>query len=328
MARALQTAGARHFGVALVEEGASLREGGVTGLVLCMGGVGRHGADVAVEAGLTPVVYDVGDAERLDAAARQRGTRLPVHLKVDTGMGRLGVPLPDWTRFLDRIAHLRHLDVEGLMTHFAESENPDTTFTLEQARRFQTAVASARRRGVHPRILHVCNSGAILTQPILRLDAVRAGIALYGLAPAEWLSGRLPLRPAMRVESQVLFVRDLPAGASVSYNRRFVTKRPSRIATLPVGYADGWPRALSNRGEVLIGGRRCPVVGTVCMDLCMVDVTEVQSPVETGDPVVLLGEMGQERLDANEIAQAAGTIPYEILCGFSERVPRRHGLGQ
>lgn len=322
--RCAQAIAADGFGVALVEEGAQLRDAGITAPILCMGGTGRDGAEETVGRGLTPVLYDEGDAERLDQAARAVGRRQPVHLKVDTGMGRLGVPLPHWAYFLDRIARFRWLEVEGLMTHFAESESPDPTFTHEQARRFQDAVTIARGRGYHPSLLHVCNSGAILAHPKLHFGAVRPGLLLYGVAPAAWLADRIALTPVMRVSTRVLFVRDLPSGASVSYGRRFVTRRPSRIATLPMGYADGYPRALGNHAAVLVHGQRCPVVGVVCMDLCMVDVTAVEATVESGDEVVLLGAQGSARISADELATWAGTIPYEILCGFSERVPRRY----
>jgi alanine racemase len=313
------------FGVALVEEGAQLRDAGIATPILCLGGVGRFGAAEAVARDLTPVLYDEGDAERLDAAARAAGRRLAVHLKVDTGMGRLGVPLSRWGWFLDRIARFEALDIAALLTHLAESESLDATFTAEQGRRFREAVATARNRGVTPPLLHVCNSGGLLTRPELHHGMVRPGVALYGVVPRPDLRAIAPLRPVMRVVTQVLFVRDLPVGASVSYGRSFVTGRPSRIATLPVGYADGYPRILGNRGHVLVGGRRCPVVGVVCMDLCMVDVTDVPGVVRSGDEAVLLGDQGDgPAITADELATWAGTIPYEILCGFSERVPRRH----
>ncbi len=325
-ARALEAGGVDAFGVALVEEGAQLRDAGIVAPVLCLGGVGRDGAPEAVARDLVPVLYDEGDAERLDAAAMASGRPVGVHLKVDTGMGRLGVPMPHWGHFLDRLAGFSWLRVDGLLTHFAESESPDPTFTLEQGRRFREALRQARERGFHPSLLHTCNSGGLLTRPDLHFDMVRPGILLYGVLPGPGLSA--DLRPVMRVTTRVLFVKDLPTGASVSYGRRFMTRRPSRIATLPMGYADGYPRVLGNRAEVLVQGRRCPLVGTVCMDLCMVDVTDVPEVVESGDEVVLLGAAGTERITAEELAGHAGTIPYEVLCGFSERVPRRHeGVG-
>lgn len=322
-ARTLAEGGVDWFGVALVEEGAQLREAGVRTPILCLGGVGRFGAEAVVAHGLVPVLYDEGDAERLDAAAGQAGVRQRVHLKVDTGMGRLGVPIPHWGRFLDRLARFAHLDVEGFMTHFATADapldSPEGQFVAEQGRRYHEALRTLRARGYAPRILHTCNSGGLVQHPSLHLDMVRPGLLMYGVAPC---AGTPALQPVLRVSTQVLFVRDLPARASVSYNRSFVTRRASRIATLPVGYADGYPRTLGNRAEVLIGGRRCPVVGVVCMDLCMVDVTDVPEPVESGDEAVLLGRQGGEAVRVEEIAAWAGTIPYEILCGFSERVPR------
>jgi alanine racemase len=335
VAGALNAAGCDAFGVALVEEGAQLRDAGIAGMILCLGGVGRYGAEEAVARGLTPVVYDEGDAARIDAAAAAKGVPWSIHVKVDTGMGRLGVPLPHWEHFLDRLARYRWLRVAGLMTHLAESEAEDETFTREQGRRFREAVAVARERGFQPEILHVCNSGGVLTRPELHFDMVRPGLVLYGVAPAVRLRTRIPLSPVMRVSTQVLFVKDLPSGASVSYGRSFVTRRPSRIATLPIGYADGYPRSFGGRApresagpqvagaDVLIGGHRCPIVGIVCMDLCMVDVTDLRTPVESGDEAVLLGRQGDEEVSVEELATRAGTVPYEILCGFSERVPRR-----
>ncbi len=320
-ARALEAAD--WFGVALVEEGAQLRDAGVQTPILCLGGVGRYGAEEVVRRGLVPVLYDEGDAERLDLAAQAAGVRLAVHLKVDTGMGRLGVPLSHFGRFLDRFARFGSLEVAGFMTHYATADAPPDSaggaFTREQGRRYAEALATLRARGYGPRLCHTVNSGGLVQYKSLHYDMVRPGILLYGAAPC---AGTPPLRPVLTVSTQVLVVRDLPARASVSYNRSFVTKRPSRVATLPVGYADGYPRCLGNVAEVLIGGRRCPVVGVVCMDLCMVDVTEVPQTVEAGDEAVLLGVQGDERVTVEEIAGWAKTIPYEILCGFSERVPR------
>jgi len=314
---ALEAAGCDAFGVALIEEGRALRRAGVTGMVLCLGGVGVAGAETAVREGLTPMLYDLDTAAALDRAAARAGAPVKVHLKVDTGMGRLGVPQGEWEHFLDRLAEFRWIEVEGIATHFAESEAVDPTYTREQARRFRRAVAAARVRAFLPRYLHEANSGATLRGPEFHLQMVRPGLALYGLAPdAE-------LKPVMRVTTEVLFVKNLPPGAAVSYGRRWVAHRPTRLATLPVGYADGYLRALSNRSEVVIHGRRCPVRGAVCMDLIMVDITDVPAPVRPGDEVELLGDA----VTADELASWAGTISYEILTNFSERVPRSFGSG-
>ena len=323
-ALALQEAGCDWFGVALVEEGKALRAAGVTRPILAMGGIGLAGAEEAMDARLTPVISDLASAERLDRAAARRHEPVSVHLKVDTGMGRLGVPMPHWESFLDRLAELRWLRVDGICTHFAESDGPTegaATSTREQARRFLEAVRAARARGFRPALLHTANSGAVIGYPEYAFDLVRPGLLLYGYNPGGPTCA-LPLQPVMEVRTRVLLVRDLPAGVGVSYGRTWVTPRPSRIATLPVGYADGYPRSLSNRAEVLIAGHRAPVRGRVCMDLVMVDVTDIPAPVEVGDEVVLLGAQGDASISAWDLARAADTIPYEILAGFSQRVPR------
>lgn len=323
-ARALEAAGADWFGVALVEEGMRLREEGIRAPILCMGGAGLAGAEAAMTHRLTPVVFDLEEAERLERAAASRHQPYGVHLKVDTGMGRLGVPLHAWDAFLDRFAAFRWLRADGICSHLSVAEDADPTFTREQARRFVEAVQMARARGLRPSLLHLANSAGALYHPRLRLDLVRPGLVLYGVLPGARPPEGLDVHPVMSVATRVLFVKDIPAGVALSYGRTWTAQRPSRIATLPVGYADGYPRALSNRAEVLIHGQRAPVRGRVCMDMTLVDVTDVRKPVQVGDEVVLLGAMGDDRITAEELATHADTIPYEILCGFSERLPRRH----
>jgi len=322
VAQTLQDAGCEWFGVALVEEGLRLREAGIHVPILCLEGVGPAGADAAMRSRLTPVLYDLDEAERIDRAASRRHEPCGVHLKVDTGMGRLGVPLPDWEGFLDRLTQYRWIRVDGIMTHLSTAEAQSTTVTDEQARKFLEAVRAARSRGIRPTMLHMANSAALLGYPRLRFDLVRPGLLVYGVHPSPDSSAQVDVAPVMSVKTRVLFVKDVPPGVGISYGRKFVTERPSRIATLPVGYADGYPRALSNRGEVLIHGERAPIRGAVCMDLVMIDVTDVATPVRAGDEVVLLGEQGDQRITVEELASHAETIPYEILCGFSERVPR------
>ncbi|MCB9794126.1 MAG: alanine racemase [Alphaproteobacteria bacterium] len=321
VSRALRAAGVDWLGVALVEEGRELRAAGVEGPILCLEGVARDGAEEALELELTPMLFDLESARRLDAAARARGTPAAVHLKVDTGMGRLGVPYGEFEAFLDRIADFAWLRVEGLATHFAEAES-DPTFTLEQGRRFREALRAAEDRYWSPRLLHAANSAAAIGLPSLQFNLVRAGIALYGVSPGPGLGQGL--QAAMRVETRVLYVKNIPAGYGVSYGRRWTATRPTRLATLPVGYADGYPRSLSNKAEVLIHGQRCPVRGSVCMDMLMVDVTDVEPEVRPGDLVELLGDT----ITAEELADRAGTISYEILCGFTNRVPRRYVGGE
>jgi alanine racemase len=319
-ALALEGVGCRSFGVALVEEGKLLRSAGIKGEIVCLGGVGHAGADEAVAWRLTPMVYDLGAAAQIDAAGRKQGKRISIHLKIDTGMGRLGVPMGDWEPFLDRLANFPNLEVVGLASHLAESEALDRTFTQEQTRRYLEALGALRVRAWQPRWRHLANTAGALGHAALGrppFNMVRTGLALFGVQPRPDLG--VDLEPVMRVTTQVLFVKNIPTRYGISYGRQWMSERPSRIATLPVGYADGYPRALSNRAEVVIRGHRCPIRGAVCMDMLMVDVTDVPEPVRCGDEVELMGD----GLSATELAQWAGTIPYEILCGFSERVPRR-----
>lgn len=324
VARTLQDAGADWFGVALVEEGIRLREAGISAPILCLGGTGPVGAESAIRYRLTPVVYDLGDAERLERVAARRHEPFGVHLKVDTGMGRLGVPMHAWESFLDRFAAFRWLRADGVCTHFASAEDTNPAFTVEQGRRFLEAVQVARARGIRPSLLHAANSAGTLFHPRLRFDLVRPGLVLYGVHPDPTRPAGVPVAPVMSVTTRVLFVKDLPRGAGVSYGRTWSADRPSRIATLPVGYADGYPRILSDRAHVLVHGHRAPVRGRICMDLTMVDVTDIPEDVVPGDPVVLLGSQGSESVTAEELATLAQTVPYEILCGFSERLPRDH----
>jgi len=316
VSRALQEEGCQDFGVALVEEGKALRDAGVRGRILCLGGV-HKGPEEAIAHELTPVVFDIESAKQLDALGRTRGKPVSIHLKVDTGMGRLGVMLADWPAFLDRLANCAFLDVEGVLTHFSDADEAEDHFTLEQHRRFLDAIDSAKERAFHPPVLHVANSAAALRFPGLRHQMVRMGLAIYGVPPIA--DCPVELKQVMRVRTEVLTVKNIPTNYGLSYGRRWKSSRPSRIATLPVGYADGYFRALSNNAEVLIAGHRCPVRGSVCMDMMMVDVTDCPERVKEGDEAVLLGG----DISADELAKRAGTIPYEILTGLSGRVPRK-----
>ena len=321
-ARALEETGVDWFGVALVEEGRILRKAGITTPILCLGGAGPSGVEEALRHKLTPLIGDIDEARAFNEAALQARTRVPVHIKIDTGMGRLGVPLHLWSHFLDRLAELQHIEVQGIASHLSQSESEEGRLhTKEQLRRFDEAITAARHRGFTPQLVHMANSGAILQHPEAAYDMVRPGLLLYGYDPGE-PTPRIDVSPIMHVRTRVLVVRDLPVGVGVSYGGKHRTSRPSRVATLPVGYADGYPRALSDRAEVLIHGHRAPVLGRICMDMCMIDVTDVPHHVRPGDEVVLLGVQGGESISAWDLAEAADTIPYEVLTGFSERIPR------
>lgn len=316
VARLLEAQGVRWLGVAFLEEALRLRQAGVKAAILVMGGL-REPAEVpeVAEHGLRVAISDLGALRTLGRWARHRERRIPVHLKVDTGMGRLGVTRKDLPRCLEALRE-EPLELEGIMSHLAAAD-VDPEYTWEQIGRFQEALGMAQRFGLRPRVNHLANSAALLHGGYPLFDLVRVGIALYGVHPHPSLRGRARLRPAMSLRSPLLLVKELPAGSWVGYGRTHRCSRTSRIGVLPLGYAHGYPRSLSNRGEAWVCGRRAPVVGTVCMDLTCLDLTDVPG-AEVGHEVELWGE----HVSVEEVAGWAGTIPYELLTGL--RVPRRY----
>jgi alanine racemase len=325
VARAALEAGAQWLGVALVEEGVALRDAGLSAPILVLSEPPPAAASEVVARGLTPVVYTHHGIEALAKAVAEagRGEPLGVHLKVDTGMHRVGCALDQAVMFVESITQTPELELEGICTHFAVADEVDNPYTARQAEVFDGLLAQLESRGLRPRIAHAANSAAALVFPGARYDLVRVGIALYGVPPAPDLADRIALRPALALKAHVSFVKDLDAGERLSYGLRYAVSRRSRVATVPVGYADGVPRNLGAvGGEVLVGGRRCPIAGTITMDQLMVDVGE--GAVEVGEEVVLLGRQGAEEITAGEWAQRLGTIAYEIVCQIGPRVPRRY----
>ncbi|MCC6749547.1 MAG: alanine racemase [Deltaproteobacteria bacterium] len=323
VARLLEGLGVRAFGVATVEEGVELRVGGVRAPVLVMGAAFGRDHRAVIDHDLCPVVGDPGDVEHFAKAASAAGrVRFGIHVKIDTGMTRLGVRAEHFAEFLRGCAAHPSIRVDGLATHFACAEIPDATRTEEQLASFRGCLEQARRMGADPQLVHAANSAAALRFPHTRFDLVRPGLVLYGARPSQEVPD-LGLRPVMGLQSRINALREVPPGTPVSYCGTYVTSRSSRVATVPVGYADGYPRALSNRAEVLVRGVRCRVVGMVCMDLCMVEVTDVPA-VAVGDRVTLLGGQGASAITVDDLAAWADTIPYEILSGISRRVPRTY----
>ncbi len=327
--RALLEEGAEGLGVATLAEGRELREAGISGRVMVMGRLLPSEAGGALRWGLEAAIPDLPLAEALSAEAVRRGVTAPVHLKVDTGMARLGIPWQEAGAALARLASLPGLSLAGVFTHFANADLADTSLTAEQARRFEAVMEQARPFSTSTPgtpgtpggpLFHLANSAATLTGVGPAGAGRRPGLVLYGCLPSPRLS--LPgLRPVMSWRCRILQVREVPAGTGVSYGHDFTTRRPSRLATIAVGYADGFSRALGNRARVLLRGRRVPVVGRVCMDLSILDVTDVPGAA-AGEVVTLLGGDGEERVTADELAALAGTISYEVLCAISPRVPR------
>ena len=262
-------------------------------------------------------------ASVLNELAGREGVRVPVQVKIDTGMGRLGLPAESASlKEVLRIARLSHLELEGIFTHFATADSRDKRYAWEQFERFLSFLDALRREGLEIPFRHCANSAAIIDLPQTHLDLVRPGISIYGLYPsAEVQRSRLSLRPAMSLKARVAQVKKVPAGFPVSYGVTYQTPVPTVLATLPVGYADGYPRLLSSRGKVFIHGQRAPVVGRVCMDFCLVDVGHVPD-VAVGDEVVFFGRQGGAVLPVEEVAEALGTINYEVICMVNGRVPR------
>lgn len=319
-ARLAREPGVVGLGVALAEEGLELRDAGVRTDILVLNGVyGRHHRDV-LEAGLTPVVYDRGHLRDFHAAAR--GLAFGVHLHLDTGMARLGVTPEELDGMLDALAATPGARLDGVMTHLAAADG-DPELTATQLRRFGEMLWRIRARGHRPATIHAANSAATFRHPEARFDWVRPGIALFGVSPAAGVGEGL--RPAMRLRTEIVALRDVPTGAPVGYDATWRAPRPSRIATVPLGYGDGLFWGLGNRGELLVRGRRCRIVGRVSMDLTTLDVTDLGDVVALGDEVVVLGASpipGAPRLGAADVAAACGTIPYEVLTSISRRVPR------
>jgi alanine racemase len=327
VARRLVSDGVAMLGVATVEEGIELREAEIEAPILILGGIFGEDLTAAAAFHFRPVVYSREILRSLSKAALAAGTDIDVHVKVDTGMGRLGTALDDLPDLIAAIAQAPGLRVEGILTHFAEADLADAEFARLQLALFERAVRMLREEGMAPRYVHAANSAAILTLPESHQTLVRPGIALYGYLPSPALSFPTPLKPVMSFKTKIVHVKTVTAGTPISYGRTFVTKRTSRIGTLPAGYADGFDRRLSNRGEVLVAGRRAPVVGRVCMDLAMIDLTDIPDS-RAGDEAVLIG--GQTGPDgtagfigADEMASWMETIPYDVLCGIGPRVPRR-----
>jgi alanine racemase len=305
--------------VSLVEEGLELRAAGIRIPIVVLSAFYNRHQDEVIQEGLTPVIYDVNDLERFASAAARLGRRLAVHLKVDTGMSRLGVSLVDLPAVLDRALALPSLEIAGLATHFASADGADPGVTAEALRRFQACVDLAHARGLTGLTLHAANSAATVRFSGAHFHAVRPGLALYGAMPSTQVA-RPELQPALRLSSRIMALHDLAPGTPVSYGGLWRAPRPSRIATLPIGYADGYPRHVRD-AMTLVRGRRVPVVGAVCMDMLMVDVTDLPG-ASLGDPVTLIGRDGAERITVDDLATWAGTVNYEILCGISKRVPR------
>ncbi len=325
ISRELEKLGVNAFGVAFLAEGIQLRKSGIDKPILLLGGVYPGQERKCVGYNISTTVFTLEQALALNQAAGKLFRKAQLHLKVDTGMGRLGVPYSNVPEFLGELRKLPNVALEGLFSHFASADELDESgqyFTRLQAERFNWSVAEARKAGFSPRYIHIANSAASLLREIPGCNLIRPGITLYGALPSADFQGKLDIKPVMGLKSRIAMLKWVESGTTISYARRFTAETKTLIASVPVGYADGYPRSLTNKGEVLIRGRRSKVAGTVCMDWIMLNVTNIPG-VTVGDEVILLGpDNSGNSIQAEELANWAGTIPYEIFCGISKRVPR------
>jgi len=331
-ARALEQQGARWQGVTSLDEAIPLRENGIQGRILLMTGFWRGEEEEIIRLGLTPTVWEPGQIELLERAAARLNGKHPIHLKIDSGMGRLGVTPEDLPQVCAALQSAPHLELEGLATHLASSEVLDAPSVEEQLNQFEEARRMLRKAGFDPPLVHAANTSAVISRREALYNMVRPGLALYGYyLPFERagreVSGtglRLAVKPVLTWKTRILSLREVRANQPLGYGGTYVTKAPARIAVLPVGYADGLNRALSSRGRVIVRGYYAPIVGRISMDLTLADVTGLPG-ISVGDEVILLGEHDGLSMDAQEHATLANTVAYEILCGISKRVPRRYG---
>lgn len=321
VARAALAAGATWLTVSRVDEGIALRQAGLKAPILIMGFVASSAAQLVVEHDLTPTVTDWSLAQALSAAANRAGRLVPVHVKVDTGMNRFGLPPEEALDFVRSLVRLPGLVLQGVFTHFATADAADPSYTIRQLTCFKQVLAALEANGIRVPIRHAANSAATLAMPEARLDAVRLGIALYGLRPSAEVEPAIPLHPALTLKARVAQVRVLPPGSSISYGRTYTTSRTTPVALIACGYGDGYARLCSNRGAVLIRGRRAPIRGRVCMDQLVVEVDGI-SGVRPGDEAVLIGRQGDREISAEEVAGWAETINYEVVTQLLPRLPR------
>lgn len=322
IAHALNKMGIEYLGVGFLEEGILLRNHGITTPILVLGGVLGSQVEDFLEYNLDITVSSMEIADRINAEVEANGGRKPrIHLKIDTGMERLGVRWENAAQFLDHVMGLKNLEIIGIYSHFATADEKDKSFAYEQLERFRKVVDSALGMGMNIPYRHIANSGAILDIPESYCTMVRPGILLYGIYPSLETSECIPVRPVLELKSRVVYIKEILEGMTVSYGRQFRAAGRTKIATIPIGYGDGYNRLLSNAARVLIGGKKCPVVGAVCMDQIMVDVG-LDMNVHVGDDVTVIGEEGGEKVAAWDLAVLMKTIPYEVLTNIAARVPR------
>lgn len=312
------------FAVATAEEAFELRDNGISLPILILGYTFPYSYERLIAQDIRPTVFDRETAELFAKEAARQKKKAKVHVKVDTGMGRIGVqPDEEGFLFVKQLSEMQEIEIEGIFTHFARADEADKTSAYAQLERFQTFTGRIEKElGLTHLIKDCSNSAGILEMPEANMDVVRAGITLYGLSPSPEVDiNKLQLTPALSLYSTVVYVKEMPAGCPISYGGTYVTKADTRIATIPLGYGDGYPRSLSNKGYVLIHGKRAPIIGRICMDQFMVDVTEIEN-VKQGDKVTLIGRDGEEEISADTLGEISGRFNYELMCDLGKRIPR------
>ena len=322
--RTLLDNGVTRLAVSMLDEAIQLRKFGIEVPILILSYTDPIRAEEIILNDVTQTVFSHDLAKALSDAAVKLGKKAKIHIKIDTGMTRVGfMPGYSAVKNVVEISKLPGIIIEGLFTHFASADEKDKSYTYMQFERFMSICSELGRIGVHIPVKHVCNSAGLMEFPEMHLDMVRPGIIMYGLYPSEEVDkSKISLKPAMTLKANVILVKGVEKNTCISYGRIFTTKRDSKIATIPIGYADGYTRLLNNKGKVLINGELAPVVGKICMDQCMVDVTDLRNEVHVGDEVVIFGRQGENEITVEEVAKDIGTINYEVVCVVGKRIPR------
>ncbi|NLD50663.1 MAG: alanine racemase, partial [Clostridiaceae bacterium] len=316
--------GVTRLAVSMLDEAIQLRQNGVSVPILILSYTDPRRAEEIIRNEVTQTVFSHDLAEALSEAAVKLGKNIKIHIKIDTGMTRVGF-MPGYSAVKDvvRISKLPGIIIEGLFTHFASADETDKAYTCMQFERFMSIVSELNRIGVYIPVKHVCNSAGIIEYPEMHLNMVRPGIVLYGMYPSEEVDKtRIALKPAMTLKANIILVKNVEKETCISYGRIFTTNRESKIATLPIGYADGYTRLLTGKGKVLVNGQRAPIVGKICMDQCMIDITDIPGDVKVGDEAVLFGQQKGNEIKIEDVAAGVGTINYEVACIIGKRIPR------
>ena len=321
IAKKASSLGVAMFGVAMVEEALELQKAGINTPILILNAILSEEVSEVVRYDLRQTVGSFSLAEKLSEEAKRQNRKVIIHIKIDTGMGRIGFFPEEAVSFIKKIWALDNLAVEGIFTHFSSAEEKDKSFPNFQLSQFLKVIKELEKEGINISLKHTANSAAILDLPQTYLDMVRPGLIAYGLFPSQSVKRSINLQPVLSLKTKVVFLKKVSKGQPISYGRTYIAPEPTLMATVPIGYADGYPRLLSNQGEVIIKGKRVPVRGRVCMDQCMIEVKDIPG-VKVGEEVVLIGKQGKEEIKVEEIAEKLNTIPYEIVCMLKKRVPR------